>query len=285
MKAHRMLRSLLFVPGNSPLKMAKAARLPADAVILDWEDAVLHAEKASARRLTIDFLQQEECRPRVFIRFNPVGTAAFEEDAKTFREYVPHGIVLSKCRSAADVERLADALDDLDPGGRCSICPLIESPEGLMNAASIARKSSRISAVAFGAEDFSAEMGILRTADEIELLYARSALVTACRAAGKEPIDSPCLEFRDPIPLRSAAQRARNLGFSGKLAIHPDQVEVLNQAFMSTEAELAQARRIIDCFSAAGSGVAAVDGQMVDEAVLRRARQILDSAGPRGSGG
>lgn len=285
MEVHRMLRSLLFVPGNSPLKMAKAARLPADAIILDWEDAVLPSEKASARRSTIKFLLEENCRPLAFIRFNPAGSGAFEEDSKTLLEHVPQGIVLSKCRSAADVRRLADVLDDADPSGQCSICTLVESPEGLMNAASIARESSRVSTVAFGAEDFSAEMGIVRTADEIELLYARSTLVTACRAAGKEPIDSPFLEFRDLGQLRAAAQRARNLGFSGKLAIHPVQLRVLNQAFMPTEAELAQAREIVASFSSTGSGVTAVDGQMVDEAVVRRARRILEAAGLCGSTG
>lgn len=274
-----MLRSLLFVPGNDRSKMAKASRVSADAVILDWEDGVLPVDKAGARRATVGFLRQESCQPLAFIRFNRVGTRAFDDDAKTLEEYVPDGIVLSKCRSAADVMQLAATLDEVDRNGNCSICPLVESAEGLMNVAAIAGGSSRISMVAFGAEDFSAEMGILRTEDEIELLFARSSLVTACRAAGKEAIDSPCLEFRSLTRLSGVVRRARNLGFSGQLAIHPDQIATINQTFMPSEAELTEARQLVNSFDSSFSGVVAVEGRMVDEAVVRRARRILAMAG------
>ncbi len=273
-----MLRSLLFVPGNSTSKMAKAAQLRADAVILDWEDAVLPAEKASARRQTMEFLQRTEVTPFVFIRFNPAGTAAFEEDCKALPACVPRGIVLSKCRGAEDVKRLAGVLDATDAAQRCSICALVESPEGRLNAQKISEASSRVSAIAFGAEDFSAEMEIVRTPEELELLYARSVIATVCRAHGKEAIDSPCLEFRDLARVEATAQRAHNLGFTGKLAIHPAQVAILNSVFSPGEAELEHARRIVELFSAAGSGVAVVDGQMVDEAVGGRARRVIELA-------
>lgn len=275
---NRILRSLLFVPGDSPSKMAKAATLPAGALILDWEDAVLPDRKSAARELTLGFLRQRVAGKPVFVRYNRAGSAAFQADGETLSEFVPDGIVLSKCRSADDVKELAAVLDRQDAAGRCLICPSVESPEGLLNAASICSASARVAMVAFGAEDFSAEMRIVRTADEMELLYARSAVVTACRAAGKEPIDSPCLEFRDLDQVRAAARRARNLGFSGKLAIHPSQLAALNEMFSPTEAEINEARRIIELFFSAQSGVAAVEGQMVDEAVVRQARLILECA-------
>lgn len=256
--------------------MAKAIRLSADAVIIDWEDAVLPGDKAMARQSTAEFLERERYRPLVLIRFNPAGTLAFKDDSQFLREYVPDGIVLSKCRSATDVRFLHEILDDADRNGTCTICPLVESPEGLLNAAAIARESPRVSAVAFGAEDFSAEAGIRRTENEMELLFARSALVTACRAAGKEPIDSPCLEFRNLVEVQAAAQRACQLGFSGKLAIHPNQIEPLNEAFSPTEAELAHARKIVESFASAATGVTVIDGRMVDEAVVRRARRLLE---------
>jgi citrate lyase subunit beta/citryl-CoA lyase len=279
-----ILRSLLLVPGDSQSKMAKAVQVPADILIFDWEDAVLSKDKASARVLTIDFLTDHTIPQPVFIRFNPAGTPAFDEDCLALRECVPAGVVLSKCRSAEDVQKLQDRLDAIDPARKCGICPLVESPEGLLRAPSIAGNSNRVTMVAFGAEDFSADMRIIRTAEEIELLYARSAIVAACRATGREPIDSPCLELRDSKCVQTAAHRARNIGFSGKLAIHPNQVSIINEVFSPSEAEVREARHIVESMSAAPSGVVTVDGRMVDEAIVRRSRSILNLVGDRSPG-
>jgi citrate lyase subunit beta/citryl-CoA lyase len=282
----QIARSLLFVPGDSPSKMAKAVQVPADILIVDWEDAVSSKDKASARVLTIDFLEHHAIRQPVFIRFNPAGTPAFDEDCLALREYVPDGVLLSKCRSLENVQQLQDLLDRLDPACKCGICPLVESPQGLLHAHSIAGNSNRVRMVAFGAEDFSADMRIIRTAEEIELLYARSAFVAACRAAGREPIDSPCIELQDSMCAQAAAQRARNMGFSGKLAIHPNQVSIINEVFSPSEAEVGEARHIVEAMSAAPSGVVTVNGRMVDEAIVRRARSILNLVGghPRAPG-
>jgi citrate lyase beta subunit len=279
-----ILRSLLFVPGDSQSKIAKATQVPADILILDWEDAVLSKDKASARVLTIDFLKHHRIPQPVFIRFNPAATTAFDQDCLALRECVPDGVVLSKCRSADDVQKLQDFLDAIDPARKCGICPLVESPQGLLRAPSIAGGSNRVTMVAFGAEDFSADMRIIRTAEEFELLYARSAIVTACRATGREPVDSPCLELRDSERVRTAAHKARNMGFSGKLAIHPNQVSIINEVFSPSEAEVREARHIIEIMSAAPSGVFTVDGRMVDEAIVRRARSILNLVGDRSPG-
>jgi citrate lyase subunit beta/citryl-CoA lyase len=132
-----------------------------------------------------------------------------------------------------------------------------------------------VRAVLFGAEDFSADVGITRTPGEPELLYARCALVTACRAASCQAIDSPCIDFNDLEQTRQAAQRARNLGFSGKLAIHPTQLSVLNAVFSPSEAEVQEARRILAAYSGSGAGVITMDGKMIDEAIVRKARDIL----------
>jgi citrate lyase subunit beta/citryl-CoA lyase len=272
-------RSLLFVPADSQSKIVKAAQVAADVLILDWEDAVLSKDKASARVLTIDMLKHLTVHQSVFIRCNSVGSSAFEEDCRALQECVPDGIVLSKCCSAEDVHKLQDLLDAIDPRCQCQICPLVESPQGLLHADSIAGASKRVRMVAFGAEDFSAEMRIVQTPEELELLYARSAIVAACRARGREPIDSPCLELRQSERVRTTAQRARNMGFSGKLAIHPNQVPIINEVFSPSEAEVCEARRIVESMSAAPSGVVMVDGRMVDEAILRRARSILNFVG------
>lgn len=273
------LRSILFVPGNSLLKMQKAVNeVPADAILIDWEDAVLPAHKAAARTLTVEFLRaMAHLRDRIWVRLNSGNTPHFQADLAALADTVPVGLVLSKCESAEEVV-LVDAW--LRGRGDCRLYPMVESPAALLKAYSIAASSPRVAGVAFGAEDFCGEAGITCTGQEIELLFARSALITACRAAGCEPIDSPCLDYRGLETVRVSARRARNLGFSAKLAIHPLQVAVLNEVFSPTEAELAQARRTVEMFASTGAGVLGADGRMIDEAVVRRARRLLEFATP-----
>jgi citrate lyase subunit beta/citryl-CoA lyase len=270
-----LLRSWLFVPGDSPAKMQKAAGVAADVLVVDLEDSVLPQQRTLARQLTAEFLATVRDRAEsIFVRVNPVGTADFMLDCRALLENPPGGIMLAKCRAAADVRHLEDVLE----GRRIAICPLIESPAGILNAHSIATCSAHVASLAFGAEDFSAEAGVVRTEEEIELLYARSALVTACRAAGREPIDSPCLDYQDLAKTRTSAHRARNLGFTGKLAIHPAQIPVLNEVFLPTEAEIAWARELLHAFAEGGAGTVGLDGVAIDEAVLRRARRMLSLA-------
>ncbi len=265
-----ILRSLLFVPGDSESKLAKARSLPADALILDWEDSVLPNNRPSARERTAAALRKrEEFSQLILIRCNPAGSEDFRLDCDALTNIRPDGVMLSKCRSAEDVAALAKSIEDR------AIYPLIESAAGILNAADIAKSSERVAGLALGAEDFSAEMGIHRTAEDVELLYARSALVTAARASGREAYDSPCLDLSNAEKLACSAQRARNLGFAGQLAIHPSQVPVLNSIFAPSQAEFERARRLTEAFAAGNAGVMAIDGQMVDEAVLRRARGIL----------
>jgi citrate lyase subunit beta/citryl-CoA lyase len=277
MQATPVMRSLLFVPADSEPKLTKAKQIAADALILDWEDAVLPENKASARRLSRDFLLgRTSSKPSVLIRCNPVGSRSFAEDCIALDAILPDGILLSKCQSAAEVLQLDEVLNKRDSASQVRVYPLVESPLGLLNAFAIVTCTTRVAGLGFGAEDFSAEMRISRTPGEIELLYARSALVTACHAAGRDAIDSPCLEWKDPDRLRAHVQAARNLGFTGKLAIHPAQVPVVNDVFSPSPSEVERARRMVDAFSASGSAVLAWDGTMVDEAVVRRARQILE---------
>jgi citrate lyase subunit beta/citryl-CoA lyase len=274
-----MCRSLLFVPGHSASKLVRASQSAADAIIADWEDGVPPDQKAVARQTTLELLRSGQCRPPLFIRANASGTSEYTLDVGALMQSPPSGVVLSKCRCARDVAQLSDALDVADPDGRCTICPLIESPEGVLNALQIAAASRRVWLVAFGAEDFSAAMRIHRSADEHELLYARSAVVLASRAAGKEPVDSPYLAYGDDGGLSAAASRARNLGFTGMLAIHPNQVDCINSAFRPSDAEVAEARRVVDLYASAG-GATGIEGKMVDEAVVRAARMMIERLKP-----
>ena len=272
-----MRRSYLFVPGDSERKLAKARQRGADVLILDWEDAVLPENKARARELSLEFvLTGTPGDTSVLIRCNPAESSSFEEDCIALQRIPSEGVLLSKCRSVDEVLLLDQALCDGEGATEHRIYLMLESPQAVLNAFQMARSCARMAGLMFGAEDFSAEMHLTRTSEETELLYARSAVATAARAAGCEVVDSPCLEFKDPARVRSHAQAARNLGFSGKLAIHPAQVAVINEVFSPSVAEVEWARRIADAFSAAGAGVVDLDGTMVDEAIVKQARQILE---------
>jgi len=275
-----MIRSLLFVPGDSESKLQKARRVSADALVLDWEDAVLPQNKFLARKLSLAFLSgQASSGTTLLIRINPATSPHFAEDCLALETALPNAILLSKCQSVSEVQQLDEFLAQRDSDSRVRIYPQVESPLAILNAFAIATSCPRVAGLTFGAEDFSADMGITRTEGEIELLYARSALVTACRAAGRDGIDSPCLEWKNLEKLRAHTLSARNMGFSGKFAIHPEQVPVINAIFSPSAVEVERARRILAAFSASPSGVLAVDGSMVDEAVVRHARQVLEMAG------
>jgi citrate lyase beta subunit len=264
------------VPGNDKKKFLKAAEIRADGLIFDWEDSVLPADKDAARSLTKNFLlENRELQTTVLVRFNQAGSKDFEDDCRALRDIRAAGILLSKCQSARDTRLLADALDRKKAARQIKIHALIESATGILNAPQIAVSCSRMASLVFGSEDYCADVGISRTPGEVELLFARSALVTASKAFRLEAIDSPCLDLNNNTKLQSEAQTARNLGFTGKLAIHPRQVPILNALFSPTEAEIQNAERIVAAFSANKSGVLTVDGRMVDVAVVRWARQVL----------
>jgi citrate lyase subunit beta / citryl-CoA lyase len=271
----QLLRSLMFVPADSETKQAKALSTDADALIVDLEDAVAPANKAAARQIVARFLKENRgaYRGAILVRFHDCASPEFAKDCEVLREAVPDGIVLSKCRSAEDVRRLEAALPGTEV--RCAFIPMIESALALLNAHAIATASLRLIALAFGAEDFSSDVAITRTHGEPELAYARSAIVVAARAAGLGVIDTPYVAYKDETGLLAAAQNARNLGFSGKLAIHPAQLAMLNRVFQPTDDEVADAQRVVDWASAYGTGATAMDGRMIDEAIVRRARGVL----------
>ncbi len=265
----------MFVPADSEAKQAKALATDADALIVDLEDAVAPPNREAARKIVTKFLKADRgtYRGAVLVRFNACASPEFAKDCEILREAVPDGIVLSKCRTAEDIGRMESALPSTDT--RCAMIPMIESALALLHAYEIASASARLAALAFGAEDFSSDTGITRTAGEPELAYARSAIVVAARAAGLGVIDTPYVAYRDEAGLLAAAQNARNLGFSGKLAIHPAQLPLLNRVFQPTAEEVADAQRVVDWAAAYGTGATAMDGRMIDEAIVRRARGIL----------
>lgn len=284
-----LLRSMLFVPGDSEKKLASGARANADALILDLEDSVAPGRKAEARELVAAFLKRRTGRPS-WVRVNAISDPEHEADLASVLPARPDGIVLPKVRSSADVIALAVRLEFLErragvEPGSTKILPIAtETASGVLALAGFARWGPRLAALTWGAEDLAVALGATANVDERgEWLppyqLARSLCLLAAAAAGVPALDTVCLDLRDEERLAREAAYARRDGFVGKLAIHPAQVEVLNRTFRPDEHEVSAARRVVAAFDAAGNaGVIALDGKMLDRPHLTRARRTLEVA-------
>ena len=257
-----MRRSYLFVPGNRPERYAKACATRAHAVIVDLEDAVAPADKHSARDALVDWLTEDR---RVMARVNAPGSEWFDDDLRACANAGVVAVVLPKAERADDVAH-ANAISGNKP-----VLPLIESARGLWNALAVAQ-APNVDALLFGALDFQADLG---TTDD-DLLHARSTLVVASRVAGiGAPVDGVTQSIDDQELLRRDCQRARQLGFGGKLCIHPNQVDIVNRCFSPTAEDLAWAQRVVDAFAASSGNAAVLDGKMIDRPVLLKAQALL----------
>ena len=282
-----MNRSFLFVPGDDGRKMEKAGDAGADAVILDLEDSVAAERKSAARELVGDFLRG---RDDAWVRISPIDDEGATADLAAIMPSAPAGIVLPKARSASDTLLLAQALDALErehgiDAGSTRILPLCtERPAALFTLGSYAAATPRLYGLSWGAEDLAAAVGASERRGEdgawlppYEL--ARSLCLFAAAAAGVVAVDTVYTDYRDTRGLAQYAARARRDGFSGMLAIHPGQIDVINRAFVPTEAELERAERIAALFAQhPAAGALGLDGEMVDRPHLEQARRILELA-------
>jgi citrate lyase subunit beta/citryl-CoA lyase len=286
-------RSFLFAPGNHPRRIEKAFTLGADVVILDLEDSVAPSDKPAARRPVAEALAR--ARPaacRGFVRVNAMASPfCFRDLTETVGRGVD-GVVLPKVESAADLHAIDWMLANLErerdlAPGAIELMPIVETAAGVTRIDRILQARSlkpysgtwRVRRVAFGAGDYSHDLGLAPTHEEPELAHARARLVLASSAAGLEgPIDSPWFHFRDAEGFRRAVARSRRGGFQGRLLIHPDQVAAANEGYGPTVEEIAEAERIVSEFRAAeAKGVAAiqVDGRMIDYPIVHRAERLL----------
>ena len=280
------LRSLLFVPAGDIRRVRKALTSVADAVILDLEDAVAMSRKAEARQRAAEIVASSS-RAGLYVRVNPASTAACLADLDAVIRGHLVAIMLAKAVSAEQVAAVAWAMEQFEQQrglrpNSIDLVPLIETAAGIVALEGVCRAAPRVRRLAFGAADYTADLGIEWTTDETELDAPRRALVTISRACQLEPpLDAPVLEFRDIGRMRAAASRSRAFGFQGKLCIHPAQLAACHEAFAPLEAELEWARRVIAAFETAErGGIAAidVDGALVDHAIVVRARRLLASA-------
>jgi citrate lyase subunit beta/citryl-CoA lyase len=275
------MRSILFVPGSREDRFGKAMAAGADAVVFDLEDSVDAPQKPKARAAIGAFLATPSSGSALrLVRFNAIGTADGEADLEFFARLSGFdGVLLPKVETVGAVEVVARVFARHAPMGAVPpLLLLLETPRAVLRAPEIAAADAPVAALLFGAEDFTAGLGVERTTNGEELLFARSQIALAAAAAGAEAIDAVFTNLNDAAELRRDCERARAIGFRGKMAIHPKQVETINGVFTPGAADVARATRIIEAFEAAlaqGQGVTTLDGQMVERPIVDRARRTL----------
>lgn len=278
--ADRPRRSRLYAPGNNPRLLAGIDVHGADCVLLDLEDSVPPSEKKAARILVKHLLAAIPFPRDVWVRINGLDSEG-ELDVREVLYGRPHGLCLPKAESAADVIELSKLLDEVEDAygiepGFTRIMPIIETARGVLRSEEICAADPRIVMVAFGAEDFTRDVGAIRS--RASLLFARSMIVAAATVAGIQASDTVFADLNDKEGMDKETALARELGFDGKGAINPRQLAPIHGAFSPTEDELAYARRVIEAAQAAeraGSGAVALEGKMIDKPVLERAKRIL----------
>lgn len=267
-------RTWLFTPGTRPERFAKAAEVGADSLIIDLEDAVSPADKPHAREEAIKELSTERTGPHRALRINGLDTPAGVSDLQALLESkaAPDFIVLPKTEGPGHM-LILDRL--LTAAGRSArLVGLIESVRGLASVEATAQATPRLFGLMLGAADMAADLGAATAWDP--LAHVRSRLIAACALAGVAPIDSPFFDIHDADGLKREVDASKAFGFTSKAAIHPGQVATINAALTPTGDDVTKAKRILD---ANQGGVGVVDGQMVDEAVARKARRIVAAAG------
>jgi citrate lyase subunit beta / citryl-CoA lyase len=282
-----ILRSLLFVPGDSERKLSKSESSRADALVLDLEDAVAADRTETARSMVLEYLRshRDRAKTRLWVRINPLSTPKAIPDLAAVVAGAPDGIMLPKVTSANDVVMLdhflsaLEARDAVEPGSIGIIPVATETPAAMFALGGFAGCSARMAGMTWGAEDLSAAIGATTNRDErgtLDFTYqlARSLCLLAAVAAEIQPIDTVSVNFKDAAALKRESETARRAGFTGKIAIHPDQVDVINAAFSPAAEEIDHAKRVIEAF-ATGAGTVALDGKMLDMPHLKQARRIL----------
>jgi citrate lyase beta subunit len=269
---------LLFVPGDDARKAAKAAAAGADAVVLDLEDAVAADRKIAAREIAaaslanLDFGASER-----LVRINPVGSGLDAGDLEATLAARPDGYVIPKVESQDQIREMVRRTSL----GPVPLLALIETARGVVNLKEIAGADPRLQGLIFGAEDLAGDMGAVRTREGWESFWARGAVVTVAAAFLLQAIDTVFIDLGDEEGLRKDAALACQMGYSGKLAIHPKQVSVIAAAFTPSDEEIARARRLMELHArhqASGTGAFALDGKMVDWPMVRAAERLLARA-------
>ncbi|HSM69995.1 MAG TPA: CoA ester lyase [Anaerolineales bacterium] len=280
-------RALLYMPGDDRRKIEKATTLGVDCICMDMEDGTAVSRKAEARAVISQAMQElnfgdsERC-----IRINSLGSGFEQKDRASALAAEPDTIVVPKIETAEQIKWVSDQIESYELSNKLDIGSIrlligLETAKGILNLKEIAEADKRLEAMIFGAEDYAASVGAIRTKEGTEVLYARSAVVTACAANDLQAIDMVYIDFKDTEGLRAEAQQGAGLGFSGKQIIHPNQVTPTQEAFTPSDEAIAYAQRVVETFEASqkeGKGAYALDGKMIDMPLLRNAQKVLDRA-------
>jgi citrate lyase subunit beta/citryl-CoA lyase len=280
-----ILRSLLFVPADSERKLEKAKSSGADALILDLEDSVARQNRSRARELVREFARHSPAKPSLWVRINPVPSPDYRDDLDTVVALRPAGVVVPKPASPDTLIRLDSDLSVLErerglPERAILAIPVAsETPAAVLALPEYRIPPPRLRALTWGAEDLSAALGATTNREEsgefaFTYRFVRSLCLLAAKAAGVEAIETLHADFRDFAGLARVARSAQREGFTGMLAIHPDQVEVINAAFTPSLEDVEHSRRVVAAF-AGGVGVASLDGKMLDQPHLKQAEHVL----------
>jgi citrate lyase subunit beta / citryl-CoA lyase len=288
-----MMRSMLFVPGDRPERFAKAVASGADAVIFDLEDSVVPGHRPAARQAIARYLGSAERSVPLWVRVNPVGSDDALADLAAVMDLRPDGIVLPKARTGADVLEAGHWMDALEARAALApdsvgLIPLItESAAAVLNVSTFTTPPSRVRGLTWGAEDLAADLGAASNRaddDRFDPAYvqARTACLLAAAAAGVDAIDTVDTEIRDAAAIERRARDSRRQGFTGKMAIHPAQIEPIHAAFRPSDGEVEWAGRVLEAFRAApDAGVLSLDGRMLDKPHVRQAERIIAAAARR----
>ncbi|MEM2901663.1 MAG: CoA ester lyase [Candidatus Bathyarchaeia archaeon] len=278
-------RSMLFVPGNNAKMVEKAVKLEADAIILDLEDAVPIHEKENARLIVQDSIRRfgSSNQLHLFIRINSISSELYREDIDKAVQKNVEGLMIPKSETVDDVKTIETLLRErekelgLEQGG-ITFIPLIETAKGVLHAYELASASRRIVALGFGSVDFTADIGAKPLGDGLEINYPRAYISVAAHAARVQAIDTPWVNITDLEGLIKDCKIARQLGFTGKMAIHPSQLNIVNRMFSPTDEEITYAKKVVEAFEKAleaGLGATSLEGKMIDRASYRQAMNIL----------
>ncbi len=276
-------RSLLFIPGNSPSMLQNGGVFEADAVILDLEDAVAPGEKDAARFLISNALRTVDYgRSEKIVRINPLDTFA-AADIAAIVPCAPDALLVPKVESAEDILKVVEMVEAAERPGQkpVKLIALLETPRGIVEAYPIAKSHQRVVALALGAEDYTAGLGATRTREGQEIFTARTLVINAAAAASIQSIDTPFTDANDDEGLRADTELCRHLGFNGKLSINPRQIDVIHDVFNPSLDDVDWAEQVLQAIrqaEAEGSGVASLNGKMVDLPIVNRAKRTLELA-------
>ncbi|MGL5972680.1 MAG: HpcH/HpaI aldolase/citrate lyase family protein [Oscillospiraceae bacterium] len=274
-----MNRCLLFIPGNNPGMLLNADIHYADSIIIDLEDAVTLEEKDSARILVRNAIKTLNYNTKIIVRVNQLNTEFFEDDLKEIIPLNIFAILLPKTNSKEDVLNAIEHMKKINNNTKTKIIPLIETALGVENAFSISSCSSFIDGVLLGAEDLTADMQSLRTKESNEIFYSRTRVVSAARACGVNVYDTPFTDTNDETGVIEDAQKAKQLGFSGKAVISPRHVSHINNVFSPSKEDVAYAMMVLEAIEDAkklGKGAVSLHGKMIDAPIVNRAKQVLE---------